>query len=490
MEEPVDAGSPRASVATYLSLCRHGKFLEAAQFLDLSKEQQAKGTLLAKRLKAVLDRYAWLDLETLSPVEKGNTDDGLPASFEGIAKIPTPSGQPEPVRLYRRPGPNDGPAWVFSRNTVDHIDGWYDGLEQRWALDHLPQWLLRPGPRELLVWQWLALPILVLLAWMIGGILSKLTRGVLGRIAVRTKSSLDDAIIRRLGGPTTLLWMLGLLFAAAPLLGLYEPATEFTRNVIRGGFYFTFFWIASRLIDVWGKVVAESPWAIEHSAAKALVPIGVRLTKIVVLVIAVVALVSALGYPAASLLAGLGVGGLAVALAAQKTIENLLGAFTIGFDQPFRVGDFVKVEDFFGNVEQVGIRSTKIRTLDRTLVTIPNGRLSEMRLESYTARDRIRFACNLSLVYGTTSEQLAQVLGGIEQLFRSHPKVWPESQFVRFKELGEHALVIELQAFFMTSDFAEFQGIRQALLLEIMRIVEAAKAEFAFPTRTLHVQHG
>jgi len=151
------------------------------------------------------------------------------------------------------------------------------------------------------------------------------------------------------------------------------------------------------------------------------------MSKVAVLILAVIALLSAWGYSVASLLAGLGIGGLAVALAAQKTVENLFGAFSIGVDQPFREGDFVKVEDFVGTVEVIGLRSTKIRTLDRTLITLPNGKLSDMRLESFAARDRIRLACSLGLVYETTTAQMRQVLAELEKRLRAHPKIWPDA---------------------------------------------------------------
>jgi MscS family membrane protein len=474
-------------MAAYLAFCRSGNYQEAARFLDVPMARATQGPLLAKRLKAVLDRHVWLELETLSPVDKGNVEDGLPSSYEGIAKIPNAKGHVESVLLFRRINPGEGPTWVFSRSTVERIDAWYGALDDRWVQEHLPQWLLRAGPKELLVWQWVALPLLFGFAWLFGALFSKLSRKLFARFARRTKTKWDDAIVGRLGGPVTLIWTLGLAYVAIPRLGLYAPADEFICGLLRGGFYVAAFWCVERLIDVWGNIVIESPWASEHAAAKAMVPIVVRLGKIIVLIIAVVAFVSALGYPAASILAGLGVGGLAVALAAQKTLENLFGAVTIGLDQPFRVGDFVKVEDFVGHVESIGLRSTRIRTLDRTLITIPNGRLSEMRLESFAARDRIRFACTLGLVYDTTREQMERVLADVEALLCAHPKIWPEGVVVRFKELGESSLNVEVQAWFQTADFAEFQEIRQEVLLGIMEIVEAAKTQLAFPTRTVQL---
>jgi MscS family membrane protein len=126
-----------------------------------------------------------------------------------------------------------------------------------------------------------------------------------------------------------------------------------------------------------------------------------------------------LGYPVTSLIVGLGIGGLVVALAAQKTEENLFGAFSIGVDQPFRQGDFVRVDDFVGTVEPIGLRSTRFRTLDRTVVTLPNGRLADMCLESVTARAHLRFAAVIGLVYETTGAQMRVVLSGFETVHRA-----------------------------------------------------------------------
>jgi MscS family membrane protein len=178
---------------------------------------------------------------------------------------------------------------------------------------------------------------------------------------------------------------------------------------------------------------------------------------------------------------------LAFALASQKTVENLFGAFSLGVDQPFREGDFIKVDDFSGTVEDIGLRSTRVRTLERTIISIPNGKLAEMRIESFAPRDRCRLSCTLGLVYGTTANQMRLVVAGIEQVLRAHPKVFTENVVVRFKELTASSLDIEVMAWFLTSDYAEFQLIRQETLLEFMEVVEKAGTSFAFPTRTVHL---
>jgi MscS family membrane protein len=484
-EEPLAQDSPRASVGQYLELSRSGRYDEAARYLDLrSAAQKARGAELARRLTAVLDRHVWIDLDALSPLAAGRADDGLPRGTDEVARIPGPSGKPEPVRIvHRRSG--GAARWIFSRATVSRVDAWYERLESRWALDHLPEVLLRTGPLGLLYWQWLALPALILLAWVGGLLLSRLTRRILARFAARTAARWDDEVLTRAGPPLTLAWAVAVVYFLVPWLALYQPAREFVDQLLRAAFLVACFWGLTRAIDVVRQFIGGSPWAVHHPASRSLLPLGARVAKVLILAFAVVALLSEFGYPVASLVAGLGIGGLAVALGAQKSFENLFGAFAIGGDQPFREGDFVKVEDFVGTVEVIGLRSTRFRTLDRTLITIPNGRLAEMRLESFTVRDRMRLFTKIRLAYGTTERQMRAVLDGIERVLREHPRLWPDSLTVRLVELGESTLGIDVMAWFQTSDWDEFQLIRQEVLLQFMGVIEAAGTSFAVPARTI-----
>ena len=477
--------SPRTSVVRFIDLCRGGNYDDAAEYLDLSANQKARGAVLARRLKAVLDRHAWLDVESISPLPGGNPEDGLARDTDEIAKITGRGGSSDPVRLVRSRG--DERRWVFTRATVNRIDGWYGQLKFRWLLDRIPAPLMRPGPGELLYWQWLALPVLVILAWALGGGLSRITRFILRRLARRTRAEWDDAVLARIGGPLTLAWGLVAAFALLPWLGLYQPAEDVAHRVLRGLFLLTIFWALVRMIDVARQVIAVSPWALAHPGVRSLLPLLARVAKALTAIIGVVTLFSELGFPVASLVAGLGIGGLALALAAQKTVENLFGAFAIGADQPFREGDFVSVEDFVGTVETIGLRSTRIRTLDRTVISIPNGRLADMRLESLTERDRMRLHCTVGLVYGTTAGQMRTVLEGLERVLRSHSRIWPDAVVVRFKEFGDSSLNIEIMAWFQTREFSEFQLMRQDVLLQFMEVVEQAGSSFAFPTRTVHL---
>jgi MscS family membrane protein len=292
----------------------------------------------------------------------------------------------------------------------------------------------------------------------------------------------------RLGGPLALAWSLAAASVMLAWLGLAQPAQVLADRLLRAGLLIVLFWSMLRAVDVALASLSRAPWAGARQGSRSLLALTGRIAKVAVAALAVVAALSELGYPVASLLAGLGLGGLAFALAAQKTVENLFGALSIGLDQPFREGDFVRVEEMVGTVEVIGLRATRIRTLDRTLVSIPNGRLADMRLESFSARDRIRLACDLGLVYDTTGDQMRTVVEGLEAALRGHPKIWPDAVVVRFKQFGASSLDIEIMAWFQTSDWGEFQAIRQGVLLQFMDVVQAAGTSMAFPTRTVHLR--
>lgn len=246
-------------------------------------------------------------------------------------------------------------------------------------------------------------------------------------------------------------------------------------------------WGAFRCVELARTAIERQPWARERPASRSLLRLGARFAKVTALVFGLLVGLAQLGVSVASLIAGLGIGGLVLALAAQKTVENLFGTVSIGVDQPMREGDFVKVGDTVGTVEQIGLRSTRIRTLDRTIVTIPNGDLSNQRVESYTARDRIRLACTIGLVYATTPAQLRAALAALETILREHPKIWPDAIIVRFTNLGDSSLDIDVMAWFQTCDWNEFQTIRQDVLLAFMDAIARIGTSVAFPTRTLEL---
>jgi MscS family membrane protein len=487
--EPVPEApdSPRASARAMFDLAaRKGDFRGAVRYLQLPADEQARGPELARKLRAVLQRHLDIDIDALSPLAEGSQQDGLPPGVDTVGNVPDGHGGVDPVFLVRTRDAA-GYYWAFSRQTVSRIDGWYDALPDRWVRDWMPERLQRQGPADLMWWQWLALPSLLVLALALGRVLGALTSTFLQRLFRRTPAEWDERLLERTAPALTLLWAVAVAAVLLPWVALLPEAHRSVRSLLGGAATVAVFWALWRSVDVWAQFLMERPWAAGNPSARSLLSVTRNLAKLFVGVGGVVATLGAFGYPMATVLAGLGIGGLALAFGAQKTIENLFGSISLAADQPFRVGDFVKIEDFTGNVERIGMRSTQIRTQDRTLVSLPNGKLADMRIEDFASRDRIRFAATVALAYGTTEPQVRRVVAGIEALLRAHPKVWPDVVVARLAALAVSSLEVEVLCWLRTDDFAEFRDFRQETLLAIMRVVTEAGTSLAFPTQTVHV---
>jgi MscS family membrane protein len=341
-----------------------------------------------------------------------------------------------------------------------------------------------------LTWGGLAVAIWAVAAVATGIVLGWASRRVLRHLTRRLTHAWDEQFVARLRGPLTVGWTLAAAYVGLAALDLAPSAEATARRVLQGAFVAALFWVLLRSIDVGNHLISSSAWATRRLASKSFVALAAKALKIGVVIVQVVTLLSLAGYPVGSLIAGLGIGGLALALGAQKTLEHVFGAFALAVDQPFQEGDFVKIDGVLGTVEGIGLRSTRIRTLDRTMVAIPNGKLADMRTETFAARDRLRLACTLSLTFGTTGEQMRRVLAAFEARLRAHPKVGADSVSVRFTTVAASSLDVEIEAWFATTDWNEFQAIRQDTLLGFIEDIGAAGAALALPTRTVLVAGG
>ena len=327
----------------------------------------------------------------------------------------------------------------------------------------------------------------VVLAFLLGRLIMRLTRPLLKRMAGRTGADWDDRLVDLMASPLSLVLALQVLRIAAQWLPLDARGLSTLAGAVSIVTTLSVLWTAFRGIDLARSVLERRSWAVGRPSSRSLLAIGARFVKVTVLIIAGIVALAQLGVSVASLVAGLGIGGLAVALGAQKTLENLFGALSIGVDQPMREGDRVKIYDFVGTVERIGLRSTRIRTLDRTVITVPNGELANQRIESFAVRDQQRLAITIGLVYSTTSQQMRAILAELEAILRRQPKVVADSVAVRFKQLAASSLDIEISALFETTDVVEFELIRQDVLLAFMAAIEQHGSAIAFPTQTIHL---
>lgn len=485
--EAVSPDSPRAAMTRYLAAARQGQWSDAARYLDLSHAQTPRADALARALLEVLDRHVWIDPRALSPDSQGDIDDGLAPRTDEVARLPGPTGIPEAVTLTRRTY-DDGARWVFSRATTARIDAWYAALEGRWLRERLPVWALRRGARDLAVWQWIALPVLALSAWLIARLLASLTNRGLSRALRRFWPDLADALRHRAAGPVTGFWMVPLLHLGAGTLQLYPPAAQAVDAVLRAALFAAMFWGLWGAVGLMAQALLGSAWAAAHPSSDTLVPLGSRVLKVVVFALAVTAVLSALGYPVASLVAGLGVGGIALALAAQKTGEHLFGSFALGLDQPFRVGDFVQVDEHSGTVESLGLRSTRLRTMGRTVVTIPNGKLADLRVENFTQRDRYYFNPRIAVAPDAAPDDIAALLDALRAMVSAHPAVADEAPSVFVQAMTAESVVLEVQAWFIAESWSAYLPVRSALFLDTLRAVHARGVRLAAPIRVLRTE--
>jgi MscS family membrane protein len=212
--------------------------------------------------------------------------------------------------------------------------------------------------------------------------------------------------------------------------------------------------------------------------------------KLLIAIGATLAYLDNLGFNITTVLAGLGVGGIAVALALQKPLEDVFGAVTLYSQQPVRVGDFCRIGTQTGTIEEIGLRTTRVRTLANTLIAIPNGRLASEPIDNISARRKILYRPILRLKYGTTPEQITQVLEGVRELFKSHDRILEDGNRVRFKEISDDALLVEVFGYVDTTDWSEYLEIVEDLNMRILEIVAIAGTTLSLPARALHIEHG
>ena len=489
--ETLDPATPRGAMTAYLVAARAGDFAEAARHLDLAPipagEREERGPALAQQLKIVLDQELWVDLESLSDRPEGDREDGLPARRDRVGSIDTARGS-VPVFLDRDRDPSGAEVWLVSPLTVSRIPDLYDQYGYGPLVEWLPPFLFRSELFEVQLWQWLALLVAVVLAYAAGWLVVRVGfTGIAGRAANRSATDLDDRIIEAAVGPLRLIATLALFHLGLLQIGLAAPAHAFLVSVEQVLAVVAVTWLLLRIVDIGGSVAERGLVRAGSDSATALIPLGRKVLKCVVVGLALLASLDSFGFDVTALIAGLGVGGLAFALAAQRTIENLFGGATLLADRPVQVGDFCRFGDRVGTVEEIGVRSTRVRTLDRTLVTVPNAEFSTLQLENFAARDRIWFHPTLGLRYETSPDQMRTILKRIRRMLLDHERVDPDPARVRFVGFGASSLDLEVFAYVRTSDWADYLEVAEDLNLRIMDIVEEAGSGFAFPSTTTYL---
>jgi MscS family membrane protein len=485
-EDPLNRLSPQSSVISFLEACQAGNFERAARYLDLDglpRDQRASGgPELAQQLGKLLERDAQFDMAALSRSPQGDSSDGLPADRERVASYEV-NGKTLELQLERKKPQAGLAVWIFSSDSVALIPQLLQITSDSVIEKHLPTVLVAWNFAGAPLWRWITFALLAIAVGSLSGRLARLAIALLRPLGRTMFPKFQAALFDPFVGPVQLL--LAAVFLRAGVEWLRLPALQ-RLYLTRGCELLMIFgtaWFLNRTVDLIVEQVRLKLLARRSGLSRSILPLASRVVKTTVFVFAVTTVVGSWGYNTNTILAGLGIGGVAIALAAQKTIENLFGGVAVVSDRPVTVGDFCKFGDRVGTVEDIGLRSTRIRSLDRTLVSIPNSEFSSMVLENFSRRDKVWFHPTLNLRRDTQPDQLRQILDSIGHILGEHPKVEVGAFPVRFVGAGPYSLDIEIFAYIQTTDYDEFLRFQQDLLLRIMDAISAAGTALSTPAQ-------
>jgi MscS family membrane protein len=481
-------GVPRTSVDGFFKATAKGDYERAANYLDLrhlSEElRKSEGPRLARELKIVLDRAGlWIDYDLVSKDPKGQVEDGLPAYRDILGQIKTPKKTVD-ILMQRVPREDGVFIWKFSNRTLAQLPHLYEYF----GYAPFEEALSRVFPDVVFLgwqlWQWAALLILEVLAF----IAALVPTWIAGRILRRRDTEMSVALARFVTGPARFaLWLL----LGWPLLHLIGPSATI-RKLMRVGTVFTIVltWAVLRLVDLLIIWLEERLRRREQEETIVLLRPARTALRVIIITAAVLIWLDNLGFRVSTLLAGLGVGGLAVALAAQDTLKNLLGSIMILLDKPYKVGQRIVVKGHDGVVEEIGLRSTRMRLLTGHQTTIPNDEMARLDIENIGQRPHIRRLTNITITYDTPLDKVEKAVQIIEDILKDHEGMDPEfPPRVYFNEFNAYSLNIIMLYWYHPPDYWGFLAFNQRVNTQIMRGFEQEGIEFAFPTTTTYLAH-
>jgi len=485
-EDPLHRDSPQSAVISFLQFCHSKNFTQAAKYLNfgtLSHDKRVnEGPRVAQQLGQLLDRDPAFDVAALSRNSDGGHEDGLPANRERVAsfKLGNQTADLQLERITRRSGLA---VWLFSADSVNLIPKLALVTSGHPLEKYLPAPLVNLTLLDTPLWRWIALILLGAGLAILARVFSRMGLKLAESAAMRFGQEPSHRVMETLWPPVLWLICLALFRAGMEWIGPAERLQLYLNRMLALAFFLMLAWLGARLID-WGLDHLRGTMLVRHrSFSSSVLPLVSRLVKLSIFLLTIAAVLSEWGYNATAILAGLGVGSIAIALAAQKTIENFFGGVSVITDHPVAVGDFCKIGDRVGTIEDIGLRSTRIRTLDRTEMSVPNSQFSSMTLENFAKRDKMLFHVTLNLRLDSTPDQVRTVLNSIERIVADHSDIEAGEIPVRFVGMGTYSLDIEIFIYVKTRDNDAFLRTQQELLLSILDAVKDAGTALALPSQ-------
>lgn len=484
-DDPLGRSTPRGVVLGFIKATSRGDYDLATNYLD-TKQHGELARQLVEQLQAILDREISIDLNKLSNRPAGSLANPQNPSRDLVGVASTSSGKVE-IWLDRVQRGDNPPIWLFSKDTLKLVPEVYEDIDNVPEMErYLPEWLKAKPIFSLPLWRFFSILVSIPLILLLGSLIVRLLKPLLSNVSKRLLGDTGIDMSESLVAPLRLI-LFGVFFVmfgshAYTLLG-----RNFWPNLGKVLFVFGVTWLLMRVVGIANNLVLARLKRIQSSDQIALAGLLGRLSQIGVLIIGILTVLYLAGVNLAAALTGLGIGGLAVAFAAQKTLENLFGGIMIISDRPVRIGDVCKIGDVTGTVVDIGLRSTRVRTLDRTIVTIPNGQLATMNLENFTFRDKFWFHPTIALRRETTGDQMRTLLRQIREMLEKHVDVESHTSRVRFISIGNASQDVEIFAYVFAPNYGEFLGIQEDLLLHVLDIVESTGTGLALPTQITHL---
>lgn len=484
VEDALDRQTPRGTVFGFLAAARDDNFDLARQFLD-TRLRDENAERLAEQLYVVLDARLEARLVMLSERPEGSRANPLQPNQEVVGSVQSREGRVEIV-LRRSTRGGTAPVWLFAASTLDSVPGLYEEVIA--GRNKLPPWFTHTRLRGVPIVEWIGVLLLIPGLYVSVSFLNRLMTPAIGTIWRRIQKRGDRGLRAAVPGPVRLVLvaLIGRWLLASLSFSLYIRQAWSLASSLVG--IAAAVWVLL-LVDRWAESYARRHLpAAGTAAAISLIRLGRRMGDVVWVFAGIIGVLIRFGIDPTPALAGLGVGGIAVALAAQKTLENVIAGISLIFDQAVNVGDYLKMNEVVGTVERIGLRSTRIRTLDRTIVSVPNSVLANGVVETFSVRDKFWFHPVIGLSYETKPDQMERVLEGLRQMLREHESVDPSSVRVRFVRLGPSSLDIDISAYLTVPSWETFLAVQESLLQQANELVERAGTQIALPSQTTYIR--
>lgn len=481
LPDPLGRQTPRSMISGLIGALAEHDYDRAAQYFDLpanSNRQRVNAASQARAFQALLDEGGSLQpYAVLSNEGVGRIDDDLPIEQENVGQIRI-QGKTIPVLLTRSEDEGQQ-VWRISQETMSEIAAAtrrtaaaQEGTQDEFTIAGAPlkDWGLLIG-----------LGVLIFGGlWMVAALMVAIMRRLVADPATNGLYRFFEAALP----PLSLLIAVFVFFGLAERLPVAIVARQTLLRYTGIISVIAFVWFGLRLVDAVAELAIVRMQQRQRRQVVSVITLLRRTAKVLLLLFSGIGILDTFGIDVTTGIAALGIGGIALALGAQKTVENLVGSVTVIADRPLQVGDFIKVGDIIGTVEDVGIRSTRIRTLERTLVTIPNGDLSARQIENFAPRERFLFNPVISVDYRVPSAKLREAIGIVQQVVLEHDQI-AEGARAHLGRITERAFNIEVFSYIDVSDFELSVRIREELLLSIYERLEAADIGLAFPAQTI-----